>query len=133
MTKPTPSSNPSSIVKFFRAFPFAFRGILSGFKERNMKFHGIAAVIVWLTGALIGLDRLEWFVIYILIALVWAAELFNTAIEELANIVRDEFDLDWQATKRARDTAAGAVLVLSIMAAFLGGGIFLVRLIELLC
>lgn len=129
MTQP---ETKSKVAKFFRAFPCAFNGILSGFMERNMKFHGVAAVLVLMVGWLIGLDRIEWFIIYILIALVWAAELINTAIEELANIVRDELGLDWEATRRARDTAAGAVLVLAIMAAFLGGGIFLVRILELL-
>lgn len=122
----------SKLNKFFRAFPNAFNGIVSGFKERNMRFHGVAAVFVLLAGWIIGLDRLEWFVVYILIALVWAAELINTAVEELANIVRDELKLEWGVTRRARDTAAGAVLVLSIMAALLGVGIFLVRILELL-
>ncbi len=121
----------NKISKFFKAFPVAFNGIISGFKERNMRFHGAAAVLVLLAGGLIGLDRLEWFMIYILIGLVWAAELFNTAIEELANIVRDELHLSYEATRRARDTAAGAVLVLSTVAAFLGGGIFLIRLLEI--
>ena len=97
-----------------------------------MKFHGFAAAAVLLAGWTIGLDRLEWFVVYILIAVVWAAELFNTAVEELANIARDELELDWEATKRARDTAAGAVLVLAVMAAFLGAGIFVVRILEIL-
>lgn len=120
------------IKKFFKAFPYAFKGILSGFRERNMRFHGVAALLVVSVGIILGLNRLEWFVIYILIGLVWAAELFNTAVEELANIVRDELGLDWQATKRARDTAAGGVLVLSVVAAFLGGGIFIVRVFELL-
>jgi diacylglycerol kinase len=120
------------IKKFFRAFPNAFNGIVSGFKERNMKFHGFAAAAVLLAGWVVGLDRLEWFIVYILMALVWSAELFNTAIEELANVVRDELGLDWEATRRARDTAAGAVLVLAVMAAFLGSGIFLVRIVEIL-
>jgi diacylglycerol kinase len=120
------------LKKFFAAFPYAFKGVLSGFKERNMKFHGVVAVLVVVSGAIIGLDRLEWFMVYLLIGLVWAAELINTAIEELADLIRDEEGLSYQATKRARDTAAGAVLVLAVVAAFLGGGIFIVRLIEVM-
>ncbi len=119
------------ISKFFKAFPNAFNGIVSGFKERNMRFHGFAALAVLILGAIIGLDRLEWFIVYILIALVWAAELFNTAIEELADLIRDHEHLSYQATRRARDIAAGAVLVTALFAAWLGGGIFLVRLVEI--
>ncbi len=121
----------NKVKKFFRAFPAAYKGIISGFQERNMRFHGFAAGIVLIAGALIGLDRLEWFVVWILIGLVWAAELFNTSLEELADIIRDEEGLSYEATRRARDTAAGAVLVLAAVAALLGGGIFIVRLIEI--
>lgn len=122
----------NKISKFFNAFPAAFNGIISGFKERNMRFHGAAAALVLLAGLITGLSFLEWFLIILLIALVWAAELFNTAVEELANITRDELNLDYEATRRARDTAAGAVLVISIAAAFLGVGIFVNRIIFLL-
>jgi diacylglycerol kinase len=117
--------------KFFSAFPHAFNGIISAFKERNMRFHGFAALAVLILGAIIGLDRLEWFIVYMLIAMVWAAELFNTAIEELADLIRDHEHLSYQATRRARDIAAGAVLVTALLAAWLGGGIFLVRLVEI--
>ncbi len=119
----------NKIQKFFHAFPCAFNGILSGFKERNMRFHGVAAVIVLLLGWRVGLSQLEWLTVLLLIGLVWSAELVNTAIEELANIVRDELGLDYKATTRARDTAAGAVLVLAIVASLIGLLIFVPKLI----
>lgn len=116
------------IQKFLKAFPCAFKGILSGFEERNMKFHGVAALVVlWLSWYL-QLVFCEWVVVLVLIGLVWAAELINTAVEELANIVRDELKLDYEATKRARDTAAGAVLVLAIISAIIGLLIFIPKL-----
>ncbi|MEA2056413.1 MAG: diacylglycerol kinase family protein [Patescibacteria group bacterium] len=113
------------IQKFLKAFPYAFKGIVSGFQERNMKFHGIAALVVLWLGWYVQLDLAEWIVILVLIGLLWSAELVNTAIEELANIVRDELDLDYQATKRARDTAAGAVLVLATASVIIGSLIFI--------
>lgn len=120
------------LKNFLQCFKYAFTGIKSGFKERNMRVHGLATIGVWLSGLIIGLDRISWFVIYIMIALVWSAELFNTAIEELANLIRHQEHLGYKATKRVRDLSAGAVLVISIMAAFLGLGIFSVRIIQLL-
>ncbi len=113
---------------FFRAFPCAFNGILSGFKERNMRFHGVMAVLVVAAGWWVGLSKLEWILVVVSIGLVWAAELINTAVEELANIVRDELELGYEATTRARDTAAGAVLVLAAAAAIIGLCIFLPKI-----
>ncbi len=115
--------------KFFKAFFYAGRGILSGFKERNMRVHGLAMILVLSCGAWLKLNSSEWQTVLILIAIVMAAELSNTAIEELANLIRNELKLSYQATTRARDTAAGAVLVIAIVAAIIGLKIFLPKLI----
>ena len=117
------------IIKFFKAFAHAFNGIISGFKERNMKFHGIASILVIIASWWFNVSRFEWFTVLILIGIVWSAELFNTAVEELCNLVRDELGLDYQATQKARDTAAGAVLVLSMVAALIGLAIFVPKII----
>lgn len=50
----------------------------------------------------------------ILIALILFAEIVNTCIEELCNLICDRYE---PLVKVAKDTAAGAVLVLSIAAA----------------
>ncbi|MBD3279824.1 MAG: diacylglycerol kinase family protein [Candidatus Pacebacteria bacterium] len=106
--------------KFLLSFVNAFKGIRSGFQERNMKIHGLAAVIVIAAGLVFNLNVGEWVLVLILIGLVMAAELINTAVEELADTVRDELKLDYGATTRARDVAAGAVLVLAIIAGLIG-------------
>lgn len=120
------------IEQFIKSMKCALEGIKAGFDERHMKFHAVAAIGVWLAGCVVGLDRVQWFIIYILIALVLSAELFNTAIEELSDLIKDQEHLSFKATKKVRDLSAGAVLVISIMAAFLGGGIFVVRILQLL-
>ena len=117
------------LIKFFKAFVHACNGIISGFKERNMKFHGIASILVIVASWWFNISRFEWFAVLVLIGLVWSAELFNTAAEELCNLVRDELSLDYKATQRARDTAAGAVLVLAIVAALIGLAIFVPKII----
>ncbi len=117
-----------SILKVFKSFVYAGAGIIKGFAERNMRVHGIAAFVVIVLGFYFGISELEWVLVLILMGLVWSAELVNSAIEELANLVRDELGLGYRATKRARDLAAGAVLVLATVAAIIGGLIFLPRL-----
>ena len=115
-------------VSFLKGFKYAFDGIIVGAKERNMKVHIFVAIVVVVLGFLVSLTRYEWMMVVISIGVVWSAELFNTAIENLADILRDEDHLSYQATKNARDLAAGAVLAVSIAAAVIGAIIFLGKL-----
>jgi undecaprenol kinase len=112
------------LKKFFMGFFYAGRGVISGFTERNMKFHGVATLGVIILGLACNLNMGEWVIILILIGLIWSAEMVNTSIEELANIAKKENNLSYEATTRLRDVAAGSVLVLAIVAAIIGLMIF---------
>lgn len=113
------------IKKLLMSFVHAGRGIAAGFSERNMKLHGIAAILVIILGFIFKLNSTEWAIILILIAFVWTAELFNSSIEDLSDLVRDTEKLAYKATKRVRDLAAGAVLFSVIVAVIVGYIIFL--------
>jgi undecaprenol kinase len=106
--------------KFLKGFGCAGKGIEEGFEERNMKIHGIIALLVILAGLAVGLEKWEWVAMCLTIGLVIAAELINSSIEELANVVRDENKLSYQATKKVRDVAAGAVLITAIISVIVG-------------
>ena len=74
--------------KQLRSFGYAWQGILSCVgKEQNLSFHLIATVIVIIAGFVLGITRAEWTVIILCIGIVIAAELFNTAIEKLVDLV----------------------------------------------
>lgn len=111
-------------VKFLNGFRYAFNGIVAGIEGRNMKIHFIVTFFVIVLGMMVNLETIEWIIVGILIALVISAELMNTAVEELADLIRDHESLEYQATKNARDLAAGSVLVLATMAAVIGSFIF---------
>lgn len=113
------------IKKVFMSFVHAGRGIAEGFRERNMKLHGLAAVLVVILGFVHQLNTSEWAIILILIAFVWTAELFNSSIEDLSDLVRDTEKLAYKATKRTRDLAAGAVLFSVMVAVIVGLIVFL--------
>ena len=70
----------------------------------------------------------EWLWILLSIALVLAAELFNTALESLANLVSLEFQ---PLIKKSKDASAAAVLVVSILALLVGVFIFIPKLWDL--
>jgi len=118
--------------KVIQSFPHAFAGIFTGLQERNMKVHLVATIVVLSLSVWLKLSLYEWWTVLILIVSVWAAELVNTAVEELSNIVRDELKLNYHSTKRARDLAAGAVLMFAMVAAFIGGMIFVPKILMIL-
>ncbi len=111
---------------FFKAFPFAFNGILSVIKkERNIKFHLLATFLVILLGLFLGITKTEWLIIVLIIAAVLAAEVFNSSLEGIGDLLREENHLDYQRTKFMRDASAGAVLILAMASVVIGLIIFL--------
>lgn len=100
------------------SFTYAIRGIISAFKtEPHLRFHLFAAVLVVGVGFWVNLDANEWSIIAICIAMVFAAELFNTAIEKLTDLVSPAYN---KTAGLVKDVAAGAVLVVAIAAVLVG-------------
>ena len=105
------------------SFYYAFRGIITAIKEeRNMKIHVSIATLVVILGLLLPLSKVEWFSIIIIISLVISAEIFNTAIETIVNLVSPKYN---ELAKKAKDLSAGAVLVLAICSVIIGLIIFM--------
>lgn len=119
------------IYKVLRSFKYATVGIAEALKERNMKVHVAAAIFFMGMGVWLQISKFEWIILFLLIGLVWAAEMINTQVEELSNIVRDELKLSYGTTRRARDVAAGAVLVLAFVSVIIGVMIFGPKLLEI--
>ena len=90
-----------------------------------MKVHLVAAIFVIGLGLFFQLSNMEWAIIFLCIAAVMSLEMVNTALEEIANLVRDTDHLAYGATRRMRDVAAGAVLIMAIASAIIGGLIFI--------
>lgn len=108
--------------RFIRSFGYAFCGIVTACKEQNFKFHLISAAIVLIAGYFTGLSRMEWFIVLILIALVFSLEMMNTAVEFVVDLASPNIH---PLAKKAKDIAAGAVLVFAVFSAIIGLLIFL--------
>lgn len=107
-------------------FSNAFRGVIAAYcSERNLRIHTAIALVVVVLGIWLDLTRGEWYWITLCIALVIIAELFNTAIEAGVDLVSPD---DHPLAGKAKDVAAGAVLVAAVFAVIVGGGIFLPKL-----
>lgn len=115
--------------KLINSFKYAGEGIVSSFKtERNMKIHIFIMLAVILAGILLELSVIEWIICVLLFAIVICAELFNTAIETIVDMVSPEKN---EKAKLAKDVSAGAVLVVAIGAAMVGLVIFVPKVVEL--
>lgn len=112
------------------SFKHAYEGILYAVtKERNMHIHVSVATIVLIAGALFSINYAEWLICLVLIALVLSLEMVNTAIEAVVDMITTKED---PKAKVAKDAAAGAVLVSSVVAAFIGIIIFLPKIFDFL-
>lgn len=119
----------NSLIKTIKSFRFAFHGLYLVIRfENNTRFHLVASLAVITAGFLVELSLIEWAIILTQIGLVWAAEVFNTALEKLVDLVSPEFNPKAGAIK---DIAAGAVLITSGVAAIVGLLVFGRKIFQL--
>jgi diacylglycerol kinase (ATP) len=120
---------PFSWRKRGKSFVYAFAGLRKLIsEEHNARIHTVAALAAILMGFLLGISAHEWCIIVLCIGSVIAAEAFNSAIEALADKVETKHD---ELIGRAKDMAAGGVLITAIASATIGLIIFLPYLIAL--
>ena len=115
-------SEKFSLLARFKSFKFAFKGLRLAIRdEHNFKVHPFAAALVITLGFYFGITTAEWLWAVVAIAMVMTAELFNSAIEKLVDLVSPGHNHKAGAIK---DIAAAAVLIATIAAAIIGVIIF---------
>lgn len=120
---------PARAGSFRQSLGFAIAGVRHAFRsQRNFRIHSVIAGVVVIAGFALRISRVEWAVIVVLIALVIGLELLNTAIESLVDVASSTFH---PLAKIAKDTAAGAILLVALGSAAAGLIIFLPRLWRL--
>lgn len=120
---------PARAGSFWQSLAYALAGVRHAFRsQRNFRIHIAIAVAVVTAGFVLRISRTEWAVVVTLIALVIGLELLNTAIEGLVDLVSPA---SHPLAKIAKDTAAGAILVVAAGSAIVGLIIFLPRCWQL--
>ena len=94
--------------------------------EENARIHAVATMAVVALGLGVGIQRHEWIAIALTVGLVWSLEAMNTALEALCDIISPEHRAE---IGRAKDLAAGGVLVSAITAVVVAALIFVPRLL----
>ena len=112
----------------YKSFGYAFQGIFNTIRtERNIKIHCAAAILVTIFGIWLQISKTEWMICFILFGLILALELVNTAVEATVDLFTEERK---PLAKKAKDAAAGAVLIVAIYAAVIGILIFIPKLLD---
>ena len=129
-TRAAPSPPRFSLRARAASFGNAFRGLGELLATQHYaRIHALATLVALALAAGLRISRGEWLAVVLAIASVWSAEAMNTAFEALCDVVSpDRHPL----VRRAKDVAAGAVLVSAVGAAAVGLIVFAPRALALL-
>lgn len=117
---------------FTRGRLFSFKYAFSGLRyvvisQRNAWIHAAVTLLVVILAAILNLTLQDWGLLLLAIGLVWTAEIFNTALEALVDLISPQ---PHPLAKIVKDTSAAAVLVSAIISVMIGLLILLPPLVE---
>ncbi|MGV3741525.1 MAG: diacylglycerol kinase family protein [Burkholderiaceae bacterium] len=117
-----PARKRFSFVARLKSFSYAIQGIAFVLRtQHNAWLHLLATAGVVALGLILDITLAEWRWLIVAISAVWVSETLNTAVEQLCDVVSPQYA---EAVKRAKDIAAGAVLIASVCAVLLGASVF---------
>ena len=115
---------------FLRKVGYAFVGIRTAFaEEKHIRIHVAMALLVIALSVIVSLSALEWMIVLLTIGNIIGLELINSAIERAVDFTGTDIH---PLAKKAKDMAAGAVLVFAIIAIVIGIIIFVPKLVHML-
>jgi len=105
-----------------RSFGHAFRGLAILLRtQQNARIHAAATILAVAAGAFFRISPAEWALIVLAVVCVWVAEALNTSIEFLVDLASPD---PHALAGKAKDVAAGAVLIAAIGSLFVGALVF---------
>ena len=115
---------PSKLSRTTRLGSFAYA--LAGLRflvmtQPNARIHAVITALAFLAGFVLNISATDWRWVLAVTVWVWFAEAMNTAFEHVCDVVSPEFNISVQ---RAKDVAAGAVLLSALGAAVIGVLVF---------
>ncbi len=112
-----------------RSFGHALRGLkLLLHTQHNARIHALATILVVAAAALFRISTAEWALIALAIVCVLATEALNTAVEFVVDLASPEHH---PLAGKAKDLAAGAVLLAAIGSVIVGVLVFGPHVLDL--
>ena len=104
--------------QWLKSANFAIEGILHGARtQRHLRYHFVSAAVVLIVSYVLGVTRLEFILLSLAVILVLSAEMFNSAVEAIVDMISPGYT---EKARIAKDIAAGAVFIAAFGAAVLG-------------
>ncbi len=129
MSFPEPGARYRLFWGRIESFRYAGQGIAHMLRtQHNAWIHAALTLAVVAAGLALGVSKADWCWLILAMASVWTAESFNTALEIIVDIASPEHR---PAAGRAKDVAAGAVLLCAVGATAIGLLVFLPRIVAL--
>ncbi len=101
-----------------RAIAYAIEGWWHVLRtQRNTWVHASLSIAVIILGIWLELSPQDWAIIILTLAIVWAAEFFNTALEALTDLIQPE---EHSLAKVSKDVSAAAVLITAAASVLIG-------------
>ena len=115
---------------FWKSFKCAITGMVYSVKTgRNLIIQLCFALFEIILGIFLKISKIEWAIIIFAILFVIFAEMLNTAVETVVDLVTEEYN---EKAKIAKDVAAGAVLISAINSVAMGLIIFMDKILEMI-
>jgi diacylglycerol kinase len=120
----------NSFRSLLLSFGHAFRGFMYAFKtQRNLRIEAYIAVAVVAAGIILGLGMTAWLLVWASIVLVIVCEMFNSALEKLADVINGNHD---ERIKNVKDMAAASVFLSVVISFVIGVLVFGERILFLI-
>jgi diacylglycerol kinase len=117
-------------VALLRSFSYAVAGVAYLLRtQRNFRIEAVIGALAALAGVWARLERWEWAVLLLTVALVLVLEALNTALEDAVTLASPNLH---PRAKAAKDVSAAAVLVAAATSVGIGLLLFLPRVTSLL-
>ncbi|MEB1807581.1 MAG: diacylglycerol kinase family protein [Bacillaceae bacterium] len=115
--------------RLLRSFVYAWTGLKYVIRsEQNMRIHLIMSAVVIALAFILNVPLTQKIILLLVVGMVLSLEVMNTAIERTVDMITEEYHPQ---AKVAKDIAAGAVFIFSIISVLIGLAIFLPPIIEL--
>lgn len=107
-----------SLLARVKSFAYAFQGVAFMLRtQHNAWLHAAATLGVIALALYCDVSAGDWRWLIVAMSMVWVGETLNTAVEYVCDVLSPDFHL---AVKRAKDIAAGGVLIAAVAAVLIG-------------
>ena len=99
--------------RFLLSFKYSLEGLIYSYRnEQSMLIHFLATITAVCLGFLLDITKTDWILIFLSLAIILVAELFNTAVEAIVDMITLEVN---PLAKIAKDCGSAATFVVTIV------------------